>query len=57
MALLRMRFVFSILAAMWLAPLLAQEDETPPERPAKPPVTLAFTPPDLEGLIVLGIFD
>lgn len=52
-----MRFVFSILAAMWLAPLLAQEDETPPERPAKPPVTLAFTPPDLEGLIVLGIFD
>ncbi len=52
-----MRLLFVVLMAACLAPLRAQEDETPPELPTKPPVTLVFTPPDLEGLIVLGIFN
>src|SRR5260221_82360 len=53
-----MRCAIAFVAARWLlAPLLAQEDEPPPERASKRPVTLTFPPPDLEGVIVIGIFD
>lgn len=38
-------------------PAAAQDDEVAPEKPAKPPVPLIFTPPDLDGRIVIGIFD
>ncbi len=44
-------------AALAMAALHAAEDPAPPERGSPPPVAITFTPPDLEGRIVLGIFD
>jgi hypothetical protein len=52
-----MRWLFVFPLALALAPLWAQEDDTPPEPAMKPPVLLTFTPPGLEGTIVMGIFD
>lgn len=48
-----------MLAAALVPLLLAQDgpDEIAPERASAPPVAITFTPPDLEGDIVLGIFD
>ena len=57
MALLRVRSLIPVLLAALLVPLWAQEDEVAPERASKPPVSVIFTPPDLEGRIVMGIFD
>ncbi len=38
--------------------VLAQEEEpVPPEAASPPPIAITFTPPDLAGAIVLGIFD
>jgi hypothetical protein len=60
MALLRIKPAF---LALLLVPCLChaqevQEEQTPPpEAASKPPVTITFTPPALEGRIVLGIFD
>ncbi len=36
---------------------VADDEPPPPERASAPPVAIAFTPPALEGEIVLGIFD
>jgi hypothetical protein len=48
----------AILLALAIPALYAQQDDdVPPERASKPPVSLEFTPPALEGAIVLGIFD
>ncbi len=44
-------------ALMGSAPAQDASDEAVPERASKPPVAIVFTPPDLEGDIVLGIFD
>jgi hypothetical protein len=57
MALLRVKALHGILLAMALLPALAQDEDNVPEKPSKPPVALVFTPPDLDGRIVLGIFD
>jgi hypothetical protein len=54
MALLRIVLAFALLAA----PLaFAQEEPPPPEPASKPPIAITFTPPDIDGRIVLGIFD
>lgn len=53
-----MRLLLAVLLAG--LPLWAQEtpeEEPAPELASKPPVTIIFTPPDLAGRIVLGIFD
>lgn len=48
----------AILLALAIPALHAQQDDVvPPERASKPPVSLEFTPPAIEGTIVLGIFD
>jgi hypothetical protein len=48
----------AILLALTIPALRAQQDDdVPPERASKPPVSLEFTPPAIEGTIVLGIFD
>jgi len=48
----------AILLALTIPALHAQQDDVvPPERASKPPVSLEFTPPAIEGTIVLGIFD
>jgi len=52
-----MRLCFILLVALAIAPLRAQDGEEAPERPSKPPVALTFTPPGIEGDIVLGIFN
>ena len=45
MALLRIRTCWILVAALALAPLLAQDEEAPPpEQAMKPPVALTFTP-------------
>jgi len=56
MALLR---ISTFLAAALIAggALAQEEDAIPPERTSEPPVAITFTPPALEGDIVLGIFD
>ncbi len=43
--------------ALTLAVASAQDEPVPAEHVSKPPVALTFTPPDLEGDIVLGIYD
>jgi hypothetical protein len=54
MALLRVTLALALLAA----PFARAQEETPPPEPAsKPPVAIPFTPPDLDGRIILGIFD
>jgi hypothetical protein len=59
MALLRIKSTrLAILLALAIPALHAQQDDVvPPERASKPPVSLEFTPPAVEGAIVLGIFD
>lgn len=57
MALLRVTLAWLPMLAATLAAALAQEEPIPPERASKPPVAITFAPPDLEGEIVLGIFD
>jgi hypothetical protein len=54
MALLRVTLALALLAASFAR---AQEETPPPEPASKPPVAIPFTPPDLDGRIVLGIFD
>jgi hypothetical protein len=54
MALLRITLALALLAAPFA---LAQEETPPPEPASKPPVAITFTPPDIDGGIVLGIFD
>lgn len=56
MALLRIIHCFG-LTVLAAAVLDAAEDPAPAERQSPPPVPITFTPPDLEGRIVLGIFD
>jgi hypothetical protein len=60
MALLRIDTLsrFGLFLALVAAPLWAQEEEVvPAEKAAAPPIAITFTPPDLMGSIVLGIFD
>jgi hypothetical protein len=57
MALLRVGLWIPILWVGLLLPVLAQEEEVAPEQVSKPPVVITFTPPDLAGTTVLGIFD
>jgi hypothetical protein len=57
MALLRMKALAAVIFAAALLPALAQEDEVADELVSKPPVAIIFTPPELDGRIVLGIFD
>lgn len=54
MALLRIALALTLLSA----PLAFAQEETPPPEPAsKPPVAITFTPPDIDGRVILGIFD
>jgi hypothetical protein len=59
MALLRVNFrpLSCLVLALALAPAWSQEETPPPEPASKPPVSLTFTPPDLDGRILLGIFN
>jgi hypothetical protein len=55
-----MRWPLAVVLAFSWGSLLgqdAQDDDAPPERAMKPPVQLTFTPPALEGPIILGIFN
>jgi hypothetical protein len=56
MALLRLSS-FLVAALVAGGALAQEEDAIPPEQTSKPPVAITFTPPELEGDIVLGIFD
>ncbi|MGH8047259.1 MAG: hypothetical protein ACREKL_08430 [Chthoniobacterales bacterium] len=58
MALLRISRLAVVVLAATLAAAVAQDEDIAPEKASSPPVALIFTPPpDLDGRIVLGIFD
>ncbi len=49
--------LFIALLAAGMASAGAQDELIPAESPVEPPVQIVFTPPDLEGRFVMGIFD